>query len=355
MHLKTRVTLGLATAGAAIGAVLVPSTPAFAAASMTATWASQSAGFGLQNGDVVSVSGTGFKASSTVYLVECSGTTGQANCDTSTLKTGTTDANGAFTVSGMPVHTGTVGDGTCNANATCYVAGTTDPTGTDLTQASAAAIQFDRLQVSPRSNLKNGAAVTLSGAGYAANGTVYVAECNSPDKATALQHCDASIVKTFPTDAKGAFTGTYNVKYPINPSDPGPFPCTAGKTCILAGTDNLANPAAGNIGGAVISFAAQAKTTTTASGPAHVAKNTAFAVKGKVSAGGSGVAGMKVTLYKVTSSGLTKIGKSKSTAATGKYKFAKLTQKKTTKYEVKASANAAYAASHSKVVKVATP
>ena len=358
MHLKTRVTLGLATAGAAIGAVLVPSTPAFAAPTMTATWATQSAGFGLQNGDLVNVSGTGFKPSSPVYLVECSGTTGQSNCDLASFKQGTTDANGAFTVTGMPVHTGTVGDGTCGPNSTCFIAGSTDQTGADLSQASAAPIQFDRLQISPRANLKNGAVLQLSGAGYkptsnGTTGTVYVSECNSPDKPTALQHCDAGKVQTFTTDANGAFTGTYTVKFPISATDPGPFPCVAGKTCIVAGTDNLTNPATGNIGGAVVSFASLAKTVTSISGPSSVAKGAKFAIKTKVTAAGKAVAGLKVTLYKVTKSGLAKVAAGK-TGSTGKHKFAGLTQKKTSKYEVKTSANATYAASVSKVLKVSS-
>ncbi|HEX4654546.1 MAG TPA: neocarzinostatin apoprotein domain-containing protein [Mycobacteriales bacterium] len=355
MHLKTRVSLGVVTVGAALGAALVPATNAFAAPTMTATWATQSAGFGLQNGDTANVSGTGFKPSSTAYLVECSGTAGQANCDLATATPTPTDASGAFSVPAFAVHTGTVGDGACNANSTCFVAASTDPTGADLTQASAAPIQFDRLQVSPRTGLKNGSAVNLSGAGYAKSGNVYVSECNSPDKPTALQHCDAGIVKVFPTDANGAFTGTYTISVPINPSDPGPFACTAGKTCILAGTDNLANPATGNIGGAIVQFAALTKTVTSAKGPSSsVAKGAKFAIKGKVTAAGNGVAGLKVSLFKVTSSGLTKLGKTKATSSTGGYKFAGLTQKKTSKYEVKSAANSSYAASHSKVVKVTT-
>ena len=354
MHLKTRAILGVATVGAAIGAALVPATNAFAAPTMSATWATQAAGFGLQNGDTVSVSGTGFKPSSTVYLVECSGATAQSNCDLNTVATGQSDANGALAATPIKVHTGTVGDGVCNANSTCYIAGSTDATGQDLSQASAAPIQFDRLQITPRANLKNGAAVSLSGAGYGANKTVYVSECNSPDKATALQHCDTGTVRTYTADANGAFTGTYNVKNSVNASSPGPFACTAGKTCILAGSDSIANPGSGNIGGAVIQFAALAKTATKATGPAHVAKGAKFAIKSGVTSGGTGVAGVTVTLYKVKSTGLTKVASGK-TGSTGKHKFGGLTQKKTTKYEVKASANASYAGSVSKVVKVATP
>jgi hypothetical protein len=354
MHLRTRAILGVATVGAAIGAALVPATNAFAAPTMAATWATQAAGFGLQNGDAVSVSGSGFKPSSTVYLVECSGTTGQANCDLSTLATGQSDASGALPATPIAVHTGTVGDGACNANSVCYVAGSTDAGGTDLTQASAAPIQFDRLQISPRTGLKNGSVLQLSGAGYGASKTVYVSECNSADKATALQHCDTSAVKTFPADANGAFTGTYTVRTPISASSAGPFACTPGKTCVIAGTDSIANPGAGAIGGGIVAFAPVTKTVTKATGPAHVAKGAKFAVKATVTAAGNGVAGLTVTLYKVKSTGLTKIASAK-TGSTGKHKFGALKQKKTSKYEVKTSASSSYAASVSKVVKVATP
>jgi hypothetical protein len=354
MHLKSRAILGVATVGAAIGAALVPTTSAFAAPAMSATWANQSVGLNLQNGDNVSVSGTGFKPGVTAYLVECSGTTGQSNCDLGTLQTTQTDANGALTLAAFPVHTGTVGDGVCNANSTCFIAASTDPTGADLTQASAAQIQFDRLQVSPRTGLKNGTVLNLVGAGYNPGATVYVSECNSTDKPTALQHCDANSIATFTADAKGAFTGTYNKTHTnLSASQSGPYSCTAGTTCIVAGSDNLANPGAGNIGGALVKFAALAKTVTTAKAPSSVVKGAKFAIKAKVSAAGNGVAGLKVTLFKVTSSGLSKVASS-TTSSTGAHKFAGLTQKKTSKYEVKSAANATYAASHSKVVKVTT-
>lgn len=354
MQLKTRAILGVVSVGAAVGAALIPATNAFAAASMTATWANESAGLNLQNGQTVAVSATGFKASSTAYVVECSGTTGQAACDTGTLQTVQTDANGAFSIAAFPVHTGTVGNGTCNANATCYVAATTDPTGADLTQASAAPIQFDRLQISPRTGLKTGSVLNLSGAGYTANATVYVSECNSTDKATALQHCDAGLVKTFTADANGAFAGTYSATVGISASDPGPYACTAGKTCIVAGTDNLANPGAGNIGGAVVGFAAapvlKPLAVTAHSNHKHIAKGKTFKISGKATSNGTGVKGLRAILRKASGKSLA----STTTGTGGSYVFSHK-QKKTTKYIVTIAKQKGYKAATSKVVKVSTP
>ena len=97
--------------------------------------------------------------------------------------------------------------------------------------------------------------------------------------------------------------------------------------------------------------------TTAKSTKSSVAKGEKFAVKGQVKAAGSGVNGLKVTLYKVKSSGLSKIA-SKTTATlkgkAGSFKFKGLTQKRTSRYQVKSVANATYAASKSKVVKVTT-
>lgn len=357
MHLKSRAILGAATVATAIGAALVPATNAFAAPTMTATWATQSAGFGLQNGDTASVSGSGFKPSSTVYLVECSGTTGQSNCDLSTLVQAQSDASGNLAATPIVVHTGTVGDGSCNANSVCYVAGTTDPTGADLTQATAAPIQFDRLQMSPRTNLKNGSVVNLSGAGYKPSSTVYVSECNSADKPSALQHCDAGIVTTFPADANGAFTGTYKVTVPPHPSDPGPFPCVAGKSCIIAGTDNLGNPASGNIGGAVVGFAAaptvKPLSVSAKASASHAGKGKTFKVTGKATSNGTGVAGLNAVLDKVVNGSLQKVASGK-TVSGGGFTF-KISQQKTTTYEVVVAAQKGYAKAHSKTFKVATP
>lgn len=360
MLLKTRVTLGVVTVGAAIGAALVPATSAFAAPGVTVTWANQSDGLNLQDGQTATVTGSGFPASTQVFVSECSTNVGNvADCDQTPGDGGVTvaqtDATGAFTAP-LVVRTETLGSATCGAGSTCYVGATTNPTAPDATNTGIGTMKFDNLQMTPRTGIKNKTLIHLVGAGYNPNATVYVSECTSAVPADALQNCDINSVDTFTTDANGGFTGDYT-KVHIDPQvASGPFPCTPGKTCIVAGSDSIANPGAGHIGGAVVTFAALTKTVTTAkSTKASVAKNVKFAVKGKVTAAGNGVSGLKVTLYKVKSSGLTKIA-SKTTGSTGSYKFAGLTQKKTTKYETKTAASSAKytAASHSKVVKVTT-
>ena len=366
MQLKTRVTLGLATVGAAIGAVLVPTTSAFAApAPLTVTWANQASGLHLQDGDTATVSGTGFPASTQVFVSECSTLTGgAADCDSTPndggLALGMTDPSGAFTAN-LFVRTETLGSATCGASSVCHAVATTDPNAPDpSTNTSAGDLPFDNLQISPRTNLKTGTALNLIGAGYKANSTVYVTECTDTDPTKALQRCDVNSVETYPTDANGTFTGVYH-KTHTGPavSQTGPYPCNPGTQCIVAGSDSITNPSAADahIGGAVVTFANLTATKTTASAPKHAAKNAKFAVKGKVKAAGSALAGVKVTLYKLAGGKLTKIGKPKTTSSTGGVKFKGLSQKKTTKYELKTAASSAKytAGSHSKAVKVSTP
>jgi len=199
--------------------------------------------------------------------------------------------------------------------------------------------------------------VNLSGAGYNASATVYVSECTSTDPQQALQKCDFSTIETYTTDANGKFTGVYHKLHTGEVGSDG-SKCSPGGGCIIAGTDNAVNPGAGHIGGAKVLFAALKPTVTTAkSTKSSVDKGENFAVKGQVTAAGKGVNGLKVTLYKVTSSGLSKIA-SKTTATlkgkVGAFKFKGLTQKRTSRYQVKSAANAVYAASKSKVVKVTT-
>ena len=182
--------------------------------------------------------------------------------------------------------------------------------------------------MSPRTGLKNATSLNLLALGYNPNATVYVSECTSAVPADALQNCDINSVETYTTDANGAFTGVYR-KVHVNPQvAAGPFACAPTKTCIVAGSDSIANPGAGHIGGALVTFAALTKTATSAKAPSSANKGAKFAVKGKVTAAGNGVSGLKVTLFKVTKSGLAKIG-TKTTGSTGGYKFAGLKQKKT--------------------------
>ena len=353
MHLKTRVTLGMATIGVAIGAAVVPATTAMAATPTLTVTMNEPTGVNEQSGDTVTAVGTGYTAGATVALVQCSSVVPDGSgCDQTpaNARIVTADSSGGFTVADLVVTTGTKGNGTCGAGSTCFVAG-----ANIANQAEAAAddFMFDRLQISPRTNLKNGQVVNLVGGGFKTGGqgaTAYVSECTTLDPAKATTACDFSGFKTYTLNNDGTFTGTFTVKTGTIGSDGGK--CNPGGSCVIGATDNFSNPAQGNLGGGVIKFATLTKTVTTASAPSSVKKGAKFAIKGKVTAGSKVVSGLKATLYKVTSSGLTKIATAKTTS-TG-FKFAGLTQKKTTKYEVKSAANATYAASHSKVLKVTT-
>jgi Neocarzinostatin family len=95
----------------------------------------------VKDGGTVKVSGTGFPANQpTVYVVECSGPS-QAQCDLGTLKTGSTNASGAFKNVKLTVHTGTVGTGSCKAGKACLVAASTSTTP-DATDQGAAPFTF---------------------------------------------------------------------------------------------------------------------------------------------------------------------------------------------------------------------
>lgn len=357
MHLKTRVTLGVATVGAAIATALVPATSAFAAPALALDWPGKAAGYNVQDGMTVTASGTGFAPNTQVFVSECStNDSNPANCDQTPadggVNAGMTDANGAFSV-GVVARIETLGSASCKAGAACYFGATTNPSAPDATNSALQTFNFDRLQVAPRTNLKNGQNVQVSGGGFNPNTTVYVSECTSADPSKATQACDFNSIKTFTTDANGDFPPG---PYPVHTGQVGSdgSKCNPGGGCIIAATDNVVNPATGNIGGAQVQFAALKVTKTSLAGPTHVAKNTKFALKAKVTSGTAVVAGIKVTLYKVTSSGLNKLA-AKSTNSSGVAKFGGLTQKRTTKYEAKTSANSTYAGSTSKVHKVATP
>lgn len=356
MHLKTRAILGVATVGAAIGAALVPATNAVAATPTLTVTMNEPTGLNQQSGDTVTAVGSGYTPGATIALVQCSSVKlDGSGCDQQPADARITaaDSNGAFTVNDLVVTTGVKGtDGvSCNAGSTCFVAGANVA---NTAEAAADDFVFDNLQVTPRTGIKNGTVLHLVGANYGPGKTIYVSECNSTDKATALQHCDSGgAVKTFTAGQDGTFTADYAVTIPIHASSAGTYSCVAGGSCVVAATDSLANPGSGNIGGALVNFAALAKTVTKATGPSSVAKGAKFAIKSTVTAAGKGVAGLKVTLYKVKSSGLTKIASGK-TGSTGKHKFGGLKQKKTTKYKVKTTANSSYAASVSKVLKVKT-
>jgi hypothetical protein len=264
-----------------------------------------------------------------------------------------TDATGAFTAN-VTVKTGVNGDSTkCGAASTCFVNATTNATAPDPnTNAAGGQIAFDRLQISPRTNLKNGQTINVVGGGFNPSANAYVSECTSADPTQAAQKCDLTNFATFPTDANGGFSRTYVVHTGQIGSDGST--CDPGKSCIVAASDNVANPTAGHIGGGVVSFAQlKALAVSAKASKGHVAKGKSFKMSGKAKSAGAGVSGLKVVLDKIKGGTPSKVAGGK-TGSGGAYSF-KLSQKKTTKYVVVIASQKGYKAAVSKTVKVSTP
>ncbi|HEU5034257.1 MAG TPA: neocarzinostatin apoprotein domain-containing protein [Mycobacteriales bacterium] len=148
MHVKSRLTLGLLGTAAAVGAMLTPAqaagTPAFGTMSVAPST-------GLHEGDTVSVTGAGFPAGKTVYVVECSALTldgSGCNQDTTHVSVGVADATGAVTALQPSFHvfTGTVGTGTCTAGSSnCYLVMTDGATPDQVTTVAYQSISFASL------------------------------------------------------------------------------------------------------------------------------------------------------------------------------------------------------------------
>ena len=355
MHLKSRVILGAATAATAIGAALIPATMAAAAAPALTVTVNEPTGFNAQDGSTVTVVGSGYTANAQIAIVECSAVDhGQAGCNVAGYKLTTADANGGFTVSDFVVHTGAIGDGKCGANSTCYVAAAN---AANQAEQAANTFQFDRLQVSPRTGLRNGQKLTISGAGFKPSTTVYVSECTGSDPTKATQDCQTSApaLQTYPTDANGAF-GPVSFTVVTGRLNADGSKCDVGKSCIIAASDNILNPGdpSAHIGGAVVKFAAVKPLSVTArASVGHIGKGKTFKVTGSAKSGSSGVPGLTAVLDKVVNGSLQKVASVK-TGSSGSILF-KIAQQKTTTYKVVISAQKGYAKAASKTFKVATP
>jgi hypothetical protein len=202
--------LGVATASAAGPTIMVtPST-------------------GLQNGNVVSVTGTGFMDNELLYALECvnaGASTNQTDCDLSTLATVTTSATGTFTTS-VTLVAGTISSTaavtTCGTSAAdlanCAIVVSTNPpsadaalfpitfalpvaTTTTTTTTIPVKIGPRRFHVAPVKNLKNGSKVRVSGTGFKPGDQVYVIECLATS--TSEAGCDLKTLHPVKITAKG--------------------------------------------------------------------------------------------------------------------------------------------------------
>lgn len=186
MHLRTRLTIGLATAAAATGAALVPATMASAAVVPNAQLSIDSGNAPVSNGQTIFLSGSGYNAGAPVYLAECADiTAGDPNsCDGLSVNTDkiaivNADANGAFTHQAFTVHTGTTGNGTCDSTSTtCGIAATDNPFDPTNSHVGGVPITFTAAPataVTPTVSAASTKAKVATGKAFAVKGKVVAA------------------------------------------------------------------------------------------------------------------------------------------------------------------------------------
>jgi hypothetical protein len=167
---------------------------------------------GLTNGQIVAVTGYSFTPGDSVYVIECLTTaTSSAGCNTAGATPVTVNTDGTLPSTLFKVATFTVGTGTCGtstadakcqitvANATGGDAGTAPITFASVTVAKS-------LVVKPKTGLKNGELVRVSGVGFTANDHVYIVECLAG--ATSQAKCDLKTLKAVTISATGALRAT---------------------------------------------------------------------------------------------------------------------------------------------------
>ena len=179
---------------------------------------------GLTNGQVVAVSGTGFTANDSVFVIECLATTTPTTqqCNIATATPATVSATGTVTAN-FTVVTGTIfGTTTCGTNSTdssnCIVAvGNAtggDSAGAPITFAVPVAatttttppkIGPRKFHASPVTGLRNRSKVHVSGTGFKPGDLVYVVECLTNVKNQA--QCDLKTLKPVKITAKGVLPG----------------------------------------------------------------------------------------------------------------------------------------------------
>jgi hypothetical protein len=168
---------------------------------------------GLKNGQSVTVTGTGFTPSDSVYVIECLATaTSSAGCNTAGATPVKVNADGTLPSTTFTVVTGTVGTGTCGTTASNSASCAVTVANASGGDAAAAPITFASvtvarsLAVRPATRLKNGQVVKVSGAGFTANDHVYIVECLTG--ATSSAKCDLKTLKSVTISGAGVLRAT---------------------------------------------------------------------------------------------------------------------------------------------------
>lgn len=183
MHVKPRLAARAAALGVALAAVLVPIAGA-TSAHATGPAITVAPNTGLNNGDTVSVTGSGFAASEGLSIVECSALSA-TGCDTGNVVTATTGADGSLAATAFVVHSGAIGDGTCAAGSSSCFLLATNAAHSELVQATLGfAAPPPTVTVTPTAGIKDGDTVTVHGAGYTPSAPIAILECSGLSQAT---------------------------------------------------------------------------------------------------------------------------------------------------------------------------
>jgi Neocarzinostatin family len=197
---------------------------------------------GLTNGQTVMVSGSGFNASESVYVLQCmANPTGQADCNVGGVVPATTDASGNLPSTSFTVTTGVYGTTTCGtsssdlANCVIEVANLAEtdagsapitfaaPSTTTTTTATSSTTTTTspgstttttllispaprRLAVAPSTKLHNHQRVAVTGSGFTPGDHVFVIECRRG--ATGQKGCDLATLKAVRVTSGGRIPRT---------------------------------------------------------------------------------------------------------------------------------------------------
>ena len=265
------------------GLVLTADPLAASAATLTVPTITLMPDIGLQNGQAINLSGSGFTPGASLVAVECNGQAkGVAGCDTSAIEPITVTSSGTFTTTFSAI-TGTIGDGSCGTSATdslCFVAiGTTSDAL--VVDASIAFAGGPGVAVTPSTGLSNTQSVTVTGSGFTAGDTVYAIECLAT--ATTKAGCDTSTALPMTVSSEGLLPPTY---FKVVTGKVGTGSCGTAVTnyadCII----EIANASGTDRGVATIDFVAPAvkapslPVATRVSGPAVIGRSVAVVVIG---------------------------------------------------------------------------
>ncbi|HVW82291.1 MAG TPA: neocarzinostatin apoprotein domain-containing protein [Mycobacteriales bacterium] len=286
----------LVVAAAAFAVPLAATTANAATATIT-----PSATDNLTNGQVITLSGSGFSAGASIGVIECatatpSQTNPSADCNTAGAKVVTADGTGSFSGASVTLEAGAVGTSgaTCpakTAGGKCYLiaANVANPA-----EAAEVALTFAPvITVTPSTGLKNGQQVIVSGYGFPAGLKAYVVECANPPGQTT---CDASSVQQPTTDANGTFS---NVALTVATGTWGGKPCEAGDTCLITATTDLTGTLPDASTAAPITFAATQSSVSVATSifPSASIVKGRVKIAGAIESKGAGVAGLNLTLF----------------------------------------------------------